>query len=83
VSEILDTALDCAGYLDWITPLISLNQGSLVTTFRVHSSSASLVIAALEGAGVWIMNPSFLPGQFVFDVPWDEADYAELIIESL
>jgi hypothetical protein len=79
----LSTALDYAGYCDYITPLISLSQGSFTTTFCVHSWSASIVISMLESTGVSILNPSFLPGRFVFDVPWDEADYAVAIVESL
>jgi len=79
----LETALDCAGYLDYITPLISISQGDFTATLRVHAASAGWVISALEGAGVSILNTSFLPGVFVFDVPWDQADYAMAIVEAL
>ena len=81
--EALSTALDIAGYCDYITPLISISEGLYTTTFRIHSRASGYVIPALEGAGVSILNPSFLPGQFVFDVPWDQADYAAAIVESL
>jgi hypothetical protein len=63
---------DWLGYLDWITPALSLMQDTNV--FSVPQDRSGEAIHKLQEAGVKIKNKSFLPGRFVFDVKPKDAD---------
>jgi len=70
--------LDVLGYLDWITPALSLMQD--VHTFSVPQGRVNEVIRKLDEAGIKMKNTSFLPGKFVFDVkPKDAKEVKRLL----
>ena len=72
--------LDVLGYLDWITPALSLVQD--VHTFSVPQDRATEAIRKLEGAGIRMKNTSFLPGKFVFDVKPKDAEKVKELMEG-
>ena len=72
--------LDVLGYLDWITPALSLMQD--VTTFSVPQGRANEAIRKLEGAGIKMKNTSFLPGKFAFDVANKDAKKVKRLMEG-